>query len=93
MGLHINPLKKRKTLYLNDGRPKEKEEHMSWKDAAIVSLVLTLFQVFTVFLTLYDWSRIVANPNVFLFDFLKFAGSVFFTTFVALTGLAKLSGN
>ena len=93
MGLHINPLKKKKVMILNSGKPTIAEAPMSWVDAAKVAFVITLAQIFTVFLTVYDWGRIVDNPNVFLFDFLKFAGTVFFTTFVALSGLAKLYGN
>ena len=59
MGLHINPLKKRKVLILNAGNPTEVEESMSWQDATIVALVITLAQIFTAFLTVYDWSKII----------------------------------
>ena len=93
MVLHINPLRKKKILYLNAGKPTEAEVPMSWQDAVTVSLVITLAQIFTAFLTVYDWSKITNDPTVFLFDLFKFAGASFFTTFIALTGLTKLYGD
>ena len=93
MGLHVNPLKKRKILFLNSGKPTEGEVPMSWQDAVTVALVITLAQIFTAFLTVYDWSKITNDPTVFLFDLFKFAGASFFTTFIALTGLSRLYGD
>lgn len=52
-------------------------------------MVLAVAQVFIAFLTLYDLTRIAADPASFAFDLFRFAGASFFGTFVALTGLAK----
>jgi hypothetical protein len=60
-----------------------------WREAAVISLVLAVAQVFIAFLTLYDLTRIAADPATFAFDLFRFAGASFFGTFVALTGLAK----
>ena len=60
-----------------------------WREAAAISLVLAVAQVFIAFLTLYDLTRIAADPASFAFDLFRFAGASFFGTFVALTGLAK----
>ena len=91
MGLHVNPLKKRIVYVPNEstgGRIKQEEE-MTWEDAAKISLVLMLAQVFIGFLILYDWSRVAADPLCFLWDLFKFAGASFFMTFLALTGLSR----
>ena len=93
MGIHINPFKKKKILSYNEGKPQVTEEPMSWEDAAKIALIITIAQIFGAFLTLYDWSKIVNNPEIFLFDLFKFAGASFFTTFIALTGLAKYFSN
>jgi hypothetical protein len=60
-----------------------------WREAAAISLVLAVAQVFIAFLTLYDLTRIAADPASFAFDLFRFSGTSFFSTFVALTGLAK----
>ena len=60
-----------------------------WREAAAISLVLAVAQVFIAFLTLYDLTRIAADPASFAFDLFRFAGASFFGTFVALTGLTK----
>lgn len=60
-----------------------------WREAVRISLILAAAQVFTAFLTLYDLTRITADPASFAFDLFKFAGASFFGTFIALTGLAK----
>jgi len=93
MTLHLNPLKKKKIMVYNEGKPIIKEEPMSWEDAAKIALIITLAQIFGTFLTLYDWSKIINNPEIFCFDLFKFAGASFFTTFIALTGLAKYFSN
>jgi hypothetical protein len=62
---------------------------MSWKEASLVSLVLTMANVFIVFLTLYDLSSIALDPASFAFDLFKFAGASFFGTFITLTELSK----
>ena len=71
------------------GETVEKEENMSWEDAAKVSLVITVTQIFVVFLTVYEWSSISSDPSSFMFNLFKFIGITFFGTFAALTGLAR----
>ena len=91
MGLHVNPLKKKIVYVPNEstGGKVKKEEEMSWEDAAKVSLLLMLAQVFIGFLTLYDWGKVAADPMCFFWDLFKFAGASFFVTFLALTGLSR----
>ena len=60
-----------------------------WREAVIVSMILTAAQIFIAFLTLYDLNRISADPATFAFDLFRFAGASFFGTFIALTGLSK----
>ena len=62
---------------------------ISWKEATMASLVLTISQVFIAFLTLYDLTKILVDPASFAFDLFKFAGASFFGTFIALTGLSR----
>jgi hypothetical protein len=45
--------------------------------------------VFIAFLTLYDLTRIAADPASLAFDLFRFSRASFFGTFVALTELAK----
>ena len=61
----------------------------NWREAVLVSMVLTAAQIFIAFLTLYDLNRISADPATFAFDLFRFAGASFFGTFVAMTGLSK----
>ena len=92
MGFHFNPLRKRKVLALNPnakGNIDEIEEHMTYREAAIVALVLTMAQSFTTFLTLFDWTRVATNPNAFMFEMVKFAGATFFSIFIILSGMAR----
>jgi len=89
--VHVNPFKKKIVMVPNEGTGKtvEKEEAMSWEDAAKVSLVITVTQIFVAFLTVYDWTAISVDPSAFLFNLFKFVGVTFFGTFAALTGLAR----
>lgn len=92
MGLHVNPLRKKKVLALepeSKGNIDENEEHMTYREAAIVALVLTMAQFFTTFLTLFDWTRVATNPNAFMFEMVKFVGATFFSIFVILSGMAR----
>lgn len=92
MGLHINPLRKKKVLALNPDlkvTSDENEEHMTYREAAIVALILTVTQFFTTFLTLFDWTRVAANPNAFMFEMVKFVGATFFSIFIVLSGMAR----
>lgn len=114
LGLHVNPLRKKKKVLaldggtklvpetdtktefkkgvmyrINEGTVNDNDEHMTYREAAIVALIITLSQIFASFLTLYDWSKLTANPSAFLFDLFKFAGASFFLTFMSLSGIAK----
>ena len=62
---------------------------MTWKDAARVSIVLSTAVYFTAFLLPYDIASIMAEYHSFCFESIKFYGSVFFTNFIALAGLAQ----
>ena len=62
---------------------------MSWKDAARVSLILTTAVYFTAFLLPFDIDSIMCEYYAFIFESIKFYGSVFFTNFIALAGLAQ----
>ncbi len=107
MGLHINPLRKKKVYAFNGGslnggsfkggsfnggtrgNISETDEHMTYREAAIVALVLTLTQIFTSFLALFDWTQVAANPGAFAFNLVKFAGATFFSIFIVLSGMAR----
>ena len=73
-----------------ENRVNEKPDRSrDWREAVIVSMILTAAQIFIAFLTLYDLNRISADPATFVFDLFRFAGASFFGTFIALTGLSK----
>ena len=69
--------------------PFESANPMTWRDAAMVSLVLMVFQFFTVFMPLWGYPAIMSEPPVFVFQALMFIGGSFMTFFVSLAGLAK----
>ncbi|MCJ7759900.1 hypothetical protein MUP59_02000 [Candidatus Bathyarchaeota archaeon] len=88
--LHVNPLKMHTQMVNNDAGGQHKEQvAMSLHDAAIVSLVLTVAQIFSVFLTTYNYASIMANAGEFCFTLIKFTGAAFFTQLVVLSGLSK----
>ena len=92
MGLHINPLKKKKVLAVNPNRSvgnAETEEHMTLQEAALVAIVLTVAQIFTSFLSVLDWTQVAADPQSFVFNLVKFAGATFFSIFLVLSGMAR----
>lgn len=93
MRLHVNPLKTRTVLVANEdsGGVKEKEEPMPMRDAALVSLILTVAQLFVSFLTFFTWEDIAVNPEAFLYKFLVFFGSTFFGFFIILSGLSRFA--
>ena len=93
--MHVNPLQRRTVLITNPKNSSvvEKKESMSWTDAAKVALVLTIGLLFTMFLpgrvaptTPEEWS-------VFMWELLLFMGQAFFTQFIALSGLSKLTNS
>ena len=91
MRLHVNPLKKRTVLVVNEssGSTIEKEEPMPLRDAALVSLILTVWQLFVSFLAFFTWEQIAVDPAAFLYKFLVFMGSTFFGFFIILSGLSR----
>lgn len=93
--LHINPLKRRTVLVANpdSGEMEEKKEPMGWEDAAKVSVVLMLAQVFMAFLPLYGYQTIMECLHCFCYDLLQFCGATFFASFIALTGLSHLASS
>lgn len=72
----------------NDSAPTQSS--MSYKDAAIVSLILAIGAYFIGFLAGFGYSDLT-NWGEFCFDSIKFIGAIFFTDFIALTGLSKLA--
>jgi len=70
---------------------KEKEEPMPIRDAALVSLILTVWQLFVSFLAFFTWTDIVVDPAAFLYKFLVFMGSTFFGFFIILSGLSRFA--
>lgn len=63
---------------------------MSWRDAAIVALILTLGQIFIVFMPMYGYASFSEDVPSFLFELVKFAGQSWFASFLALSGLSRL---
>ena len=93
MKLHVNPLKTRTVLAVNEGSGtmKEKEEPMSIRDAALVSLILTVSQLFISFLTIFTWEDIAVDPAAFFYKFVVFMGGTFFGFFLVLSGLSRFA--
>ena len=89
--MHVNPLKMHTRMAAANytGAQREEQVSMSLRDAAIVSLVLTVAEIFTVFLTTYNYAMINANVGQVCFELIKFAGATFFTQLIALSGLSK----
>ena len=63
------------------------ENPMNWKDAAVVSLILTLATYFTVFLPTWTILKIELATLEFVYATIQFVGASFFTQFIALAGL------
>lgn len=78
--VHVNP------LTTNDGT------EMSWRDAALVSIVITLAAFFLQFLAPMTYQQIAANPGEFVFNSVRFFGTVFFGSLASLKGLSKFVG-
>jgi len=91
--LHVNPLKTRTVLVTNEGSGavNEKEEPMSIRDAALVSLILTVSQLFISFLTIFTWEDIAVDPPAFFYKFVVFMGGTFFGFFLILSGLSRFT--
>lgn len=72
--------------------PKEEEIEIiwqTWKEAAIVALVLAVSAYFITFLQLVQYP--IQDWGCFLFDSIKFLGSAAFSNFISLTGLTALA--
>jgi len=78
--VHVNPLAS------NDGAT------MSWRDAALVSVVIMLAAYFLQFLVPITYEQIAANPGEFVYNSLRFLGTTFFGSLAALKGLSKFVG-
>lgn len=91
--MHVNPLKQRTILVTNPDNSSvtEKKESMSWKDAAKVAAVLTIASLFTMFLPRRGAPLNPEEWSVFIWEVLLFIGQAFFTNFIALAGLSKLT--
>ena len=89
--LHVNPLKPCIVMVANEasGEESEVEEPMPLKDAAFVAAILTVWQIFVVFLTVWDWSSVQADFAAFCWELLVFSGATFFGFLVVLAGLAR----
>ena len=88
---HWNPFKPKFIREINgDGKPIVKEEPMTWRDAAKVSLILMIANTFTLWLPNKPIPTCEAELYEFLYTTFIFLGQSFFTAFVSLTGLALL---
>jgi len=65
---------------------------MSWRDAALVSVVIMLAAYFLQFLVPITYEQIAANPGEFVYNSLRFLGTTFFGSLAALKGLSKFVG-
>jgi len=91
--MHINPLKPRIVAMSdpNDSSNEAKREQpMPWRDAAAIALILTLGQIFIVFMPMYGYASFSEDVPSFLFELVKFAGQSWFASFLALSGLSRL---
>jgi len=90
---HVNPLKPQILMVANNttGVIKEVEKTISWRDAAIVSGVLTLASFCTVYLPGYPYEEICRDVGLFLYESVVYVGKEFFTLWVALAGLGKIT--
>ncbi len=74
----------------NVANASETAQPMSWRDAATVALILTLGQIFIVFMPMYGYASFSKDISSFLFELVKFAGQSWFASFLALSGLSRL---
>ena len=85
-----NPFSPRTILVANEASESEIEEKepMSWEDAAKLALIITLTQIFVAFLTLWPWDQLIAQPEIFVWDLIRFSGATFLVTFGSLIGIS-----
>ena len=93
--MHTNPLKKRTVLITNpvNDSVTTKEEPMSWEDAAKVAAILAVALLFTMFLPGRPAPATPEEWSVFMWEVLLFMGQAFFTNFIALSGLSRITGS
>ena len=68
-------------------------QSMTWKDAAVVSTVLTVGGLFTVFMPLWGAASLQADLPKFCYELIMFTGGTFFTNIIGMLGLKKLVGS
>lgn len=94
--MQVNPLYKKKVSLsteetspvVSTGGEQKKNEVMTWKDAAKVSLVLTLCSYFILFFVKAEFVDVSGDLGQFCFDTVQWFLAVFCSNFAALTGLA-----
>ena len=67
---------------------KEVEGPMPLRDAALIAAILTVWQIFVVFLTVWDWNAVKGDFAAFAWELFGFTGATFMGFLVALAGLA-----
>ncbi len=77
----------------NVTKASETAQPMSWRDAAIVALILTFGQTFIVFMPMYGYVSFSKDVPSFLFELVKFMGQSWFASFLALSGLSRLTAS
>jgi len=63
---------------------------MKWRDAIIISAILTCVDLFTVFWPQWSYALVVAMPGAWVYALAGFVGAKFFTTVMVLMGLSRL---
>jgi len=93
--MHVNPLKPKIVMVANEesGEMVPKEESMSWVDAAKVSAILTIGLIFTLFMPRRTLPTNKEESIKYAYELFIFAGSAFFTNFIALAGLSKITNS
>lgn len=88
---HINPFRPRKVLKSGEESNEaiEKEEPMTWTEAAKLCLIITVFELFVGFFTVHTYDDYLADSTRFFWDLAVFAGGTFFTQFIAITGISR----
>ena len=76
MKLNINPL--------------SSDNPMSFKDAAVVALVVALVFTAAGFLEPWTYEAVAADPGAFLFELVKDIVKTFAATFITLAGLTEI---
>ena len=59
---------------------------MTWRDAAIVSTVLTAGGLFTTFMPLWGAASLQADLQKFYYELIMYVGGTWFTNFIGMLG-------